>query len=180
MDKSENLVWLDLEMTGLDPEIDRIIEIATIVTDKNLNELAVGPVFAIHQSEVTMANMNAWCMKIHNQNGLAERVKKSTINESEAEQQTIEFLEQYINAGQSPLCGNSISQDRRFLYKYMPALQELLHYRNIDVSSIKELAKRWKPDLQNMKKQKSIHLALDDIRNSVNELRFYREHFIKI
>ncbi|PJE78944.1 Oligoribonuclease [invertebrate metagenome] len=179
MKKPDNLIWVDLEMTGLNPDQDRIIEIATIVTDKDLNELATGPVLAIYQTDDVLAGMNEWCVKTHGANGLTERVRQSTISERAAEQQTLTFLKQYVNPGQSPMCGNSIGQDRRFLYRYMPDLQKMFHYRNIDVSTLKELAKRWKPELLEKHEKKAAHLALDDIRESIEELRYYREHFIQ-
>lgn len=174
----DNLIWIDLEMTGLDPEKDRIIEIATIVTDSQLNTLAEGPVIAIHQSDELMDSMDEWCTKTHGENGLTARVKESRISEREAEQRTIEFLSHYIDKGCSPICGNTIGQDRRFLVKYMPELEAFFHYRNLDVSTLKELVKRWKPEIQSGLKKKGTHLALDDIRDSIEELKYYREHFI--
>jgi oligoribonuclease len=180
MKKSTNLIWLDLEMTGLDPDKDRIIEIATVVTDAHLNILAEGPVFAIHQEEALLAGMDAWNNKQHNQSGLVKRVLETTITEEEAEFQTLEFLKNYVSKGKSPMCGNSICQDRRFLYKYMPKLAAYFHYRNLDVSTLKELAKRWRPKLLDGVVKESKHLALDDIKDSIAELVYYRQHFINL
>ncbi len=179
-DKKNNLIWIDLEMTGLDPDSDVIIEIATIVTDAHLNVLAEGPVFAVHQSDETLAKMDDWCVRTHGASGLTERVRQSQVGEAEAERRTIEFLAQWVDNRASPMCGNSICQDRRFLYRYMPRLEAFFHYRNLDVSTVKELARRWKPDvLAGMNKQ-GAHLALDDIRESIAELKHYRERFFKL
>lgn len=175
-----NLVWIDLEMTGLDPEKEKIIEMATIVTDSELNMVAEGPVIAIHQPDSLLNAMDEWCTKTHGESGLTQRVKDSKVSEQEAEQATIEFLKQHVEPGKSPLCGNSIGQDRRFLVKYMPELEGFFHYRNLDVSTIKELARRWRPDVLAGVKKKGSHLALDDIRDSINELRHYRETFFKL
>ena len=175
-----NLIWIDLEMTGLDTQNDVIIEIATVVTDSELNTLAEGPVLAIHQSDEILNAMDDWNTKQHGSSGLTERVKNSTINEAEAERQTIEFLRQYVPANASPMCGNSICQDRRFLARCMPALENYFHYRNLDVSSLKELAKRWAPEIFKGFSKESSHLALDDIRDSIAELKYYREHLLKL
>ncbi|MEX0445025.1 oligoribonuclease [Xenorhabdus sp. SGI246] len=180
MSKSENnLIWIDLEMTGLDPERDRIIEIATIVTDSELNILAEGPVIAVHQSDEQLALMDDWNVRTHTASGLVERVKQSSFDEVEAEKATIAFLEQWVPAGKSPICGNSIGQDRRFLFRYMPELEKYFHYRYLDVSTLKELARRWKPELLAGLSKKNSHQALDDIRDSIAELVYYREHFIQ-
>ncbi|MCK2151025.1 MULTISPECIES: oligoribonuclease [Marinobacter] len=180
MAEGDRLVWIDLEMTGLDPEKERIIEMATIITDSELNVVAEGPVIAVHQPDSLLDAMDEWCTNTHGASGLTKRVKESTIDEAQAEQQTLEFLQQHLEAGKSPLCGNSIGQDRRFLVKYMPRLEGFFHYRNLDVSTIKELARRWRPDvLAGVKKQGS-HLALDDIRDSISELRHYRDTFFKL
>ena len=175
-----NLIWIDLEMTGLDPDKDVIIEIATVVTDANLNTIAEGPVFAVHQSDEVLAGMDEWNTRQHGGSGLTARVKASTIDSREAERQTIEFLRQYVPASTSPICGNSICQDRRFLYRHMPELERFFHYRNLDVSTVKELVRRWAPTLMNGFEKKGSHLALDDIRESIRELQYYREHFIKL
>lgn len=179
-DKMQNLVWLDLEMTGLDPDRDRIIEIATIVTDANLNVLAEGPVFAVHQSDELLAAMDEWCTNQHGRSGLTQRVRDSQVSEDQAQAETLQFLEQWVEPGQSPMCGNSICQDRRFLYRYMPALESFFHYRNLDVSTLKELARRWKPQaLEGFKKQ-ATHLAMDDIRESIAELKHYRYNLLAV
>ncbi|MDP1664964.1 MAG: oligoribonuclease [Methylobacter sp.] len=174
-----HLIWVDLEMTGLDPDNDLIIEIATIVTDENLNILAQGPVLAVHQSDAALAAMDEWNQHHHGQSGLIKRVKASTVDDAEAERQTLEFLRQWVPENTSPICGNSIGQDRRFLYRYMPKLEAYFHYRNIDVSTLKELAARWAPHVKDGFKKQSSHQALDDIIESIEELRYYREHFIK-
>jgi oligoribonuclease len=178
--KETNLVWIDLEMTGLNPDSDSIIEIATIVTDAHLNVLAEGPVFAIHQRDIVLNAMDEWNTKQHGGSGLVERVRRSTITEADAEAQTIEFLSRFVDPRKSPMCGNSICQDRRFLYRCMPKLEEFFHYRNLDVSTVKELARRWYPDLLLQFKKQSSHLALDDIRDSIAELRYYREYFFRM
>ena len=172
----DNLIWIDLEMTGLAPQTDRIIEIATIITDSQLNILAEGPVLAIHQDDATLAAMDDWNQKQHGASGLTARVRASTVTEREAEARTLEFLSLYVPKGQSPMCGNSICQDRRFLARWMPELEAYFHYRNLDVSTVKELARRWYPEkmLRGFSKT-SAHLALQDIRDSIEELRFYRE-----
>ena len=172
----QNLVWIDMEMTGLEPETDVVLEIATIVTDSNLNILAEGPLIAIHQSDEILNGMDAWCVETHGKSGLTERCRKSTTSEFEAVEQTIAFLQKYVPKGVSPLCGNTIGQDRRFMVKYMPELEEYFHYRSIDVSSIKELVRRWKPELLDGFHKKGVHLALDDIRESIAELVYYRQH----
>lgn len=176
----DNLIWVDLEMTGLDPETDVVIEIATIVTDKDLNILEEGPVIAIHQPDEVLDNMNEWCVVQHGKSGLTERVRQSTINEEQASELTLEFLRKWINEGKSPMCGNSICQDRRFMVKHMPKLEAYFHYRHIDVSTLKELARRWKPSILNGLSKGGAHLALDDIRESIEECRYYREHFIDL
>jgi len=176
---SGSLIWIDLEMTGLDPLADRIVEIATIVTDKNLEELAVGPVMAIYQKPSVLNSMDVWNTKQHTKSGLMDRVKNSSINEREAEQATLEFLEQYVPSNRSPICGNSICQDRRFLAHYMPELENYFHYRNLDVSTLKELAWRWYPDVAKGFSKESKHLALDDIRDSIEELKYYRQHLLQ-
>lgn len=176
----DNLIWIDLEMTGLNPERDRIIEIATLVTDANLNILAEGPVFAIHQSDEQLALMDEWNVTTHTGTGLVKRVKESTISEQEAEAKTIEFLSQWVPANCSPICGNSIGQDRRFLFRYMPALEAYFHYRYLDVSTLKELARRWKPEILDGFTKEGGHVALDDIKASVAELAYYRDHFIQL
>lgn len=175
---SKNLIWIDLEMTGLDPEKDRIIEIATVITDTHLNILAEGPVFAVHQSEERLAQMDEWNTKQHNKSGLVQRIRENSVSETVAEQATLEFCKQWVDKGKSPMCGNSICQDRRFLCRYMPELAAFFHYRNLDVSTLKELAKRWKPRIMSGAKKESKHLALDDIKESIEELVYYREHFI--
>lgn len=167
-------------MTGLDPDKEKIIEIATIVTDKDLNILAEGPVMAISQSHELMQSMDEWCTTHHGDSGLTQRVKESAVDELTAEKLTIEFLNEWIEPGLSPMCGNSVGQDRRFMVRYMPLLSDYFHYRNIDVSSLKELAKRWRPDMLNGFHKQNKHLALDDIRESIEELAYYREHFIKL
>lgn len=176
----QNLIWIDLEMTGLDPETHKIIEIATIVTDGELNILAEGPVLAIHQPESELLKMDEWCTTTHTNSGLVERVRQSQIDEQEAVRQTIAFLEQWVPKGQSPICGNSIGQDRRFLYRHMPELEAYFHYRYLDVSTIKELTRRWQPDILDGFSKKGSHLALDDIRESIAELRYYRNEVFKI
>ena len=178
--QQENLIWLDLEMTGLDPDNDLIIEIATVVTDKYLNVLATGPVMAIHQSDAVLAAMDDWNQEHHGKSGLIERVKASTVTEGDAMQQTLEFIEQWVPAGVSPMCGNSIGQDRRFLYRYMRPLEEYFHYRNLDVSTLKELARRWAPTVLDSFHKAESHQALEDVFESIGELKHYREHFIKI
>lgn len=180
MPEANYLVWIDLEMTGLDPEKERIIEIATIITDSELNTIEEGPVMAVHQSDGLLNSMDEWCTRTHGDSGLTQRVRDSRISEIDAEQQTIEFLQRYLEPGQSPLCGNSIGQDRRFLVKYMPELEAFFHYRNLDVSTVKELARRWRPEVLAGVQKKGSHLALDDIRDSIAELRHYREHFFKL
>ncbi|KTC87343.1 MULTISPECIES: oligoribonuclease [Legionella] len=180
MKNINNLIWIDLEMTGLLPEKDRIIEMATIVTDAHLNILAEGPVFAIRQDEALLAGMDEWNTRQHNQSGLVKRVLESTVTEAQAERQTIEFLKNYIDQGKSPMCGNSICLDRRFLYKYMPDLAAYFHYRNLDVTTLKELVKRWRPRLLQGVIKESKHLALDDIKDSIAELAYYRQHFINL
>jgi len=174
-----NLIWIDLEMTGLDPERDRIIEIATLVTDANLNILAEGPVMAVHQSDAQLALMDEWNVRTHTGSGLVDRVKASTFDDNAAQLKTIEFLRQWVPEGKSPICGNSVAQDRRFLFKYMPELESYFHYRYLDVSTLKELARRWKPEILSGFKKQNTHQALDDIRESVAELAYYREHFIQ-
>ena len=180
MSKSaDNLIWIDLEMTGLDTDHDLIIEIATIVTDSELKILAEGPVLALHQPEAVLGQMDEWNTRQHGQSGLLERVRASRCDAAEAERLTLAFLERFVAAGQSPMCGNSICQDRRFLHRLMPRLERYFHYRNLDVSTVKELSRRWAPELPAADKQ-SAHLALADIRDSINELRYYRKHAFKI
>lgn len=175
-----NLIWIDLEMTGLDPKRDRIIEIATLVTDANLNVLAEGPVMAVYQSDAQLGLMDEWNVRTHTGSGLVERVKASTFDENAAQQATIEFLKKWVPAGKSPICGNSVGQDRRFLFNYMPELESYFHYRYLDVSTLKELARRWKPEILAGFTKQGTHQALDDIRESVAELAYYREHFIQL
>jgi oligoribonuclease len=175
-----NLVWIDMEMTGLDSDNDRIIEVAAVVTDANLNVLAEGPVIAVHQSDATLDKMDAWNKGTHGRSGLIDRVKASTITEAQAEEQLIAFLKQWVPANKSPMCGNSICQDRRFMARGMPKLEAFFHYRNLDVSTLKELCRRWKPELASGFKKAQKHTALADIIESIEELRYYREHFIKL
>jgi oligoribonuclease len=172
-------VWIDLEMTGLNPDVDHIIEIATIVTDGQLNLVAEGPVIAIHQPEPVLAGMDDWNRRTHGESGLTDRVRRSTFNAIDAELQTLEFLHQHAQPGASPMCGNSICQDRRFLAREMPALEKFFHYRNLDVSTLKELARRWAPDVLAGLQKTSKHLALDDIRESIEELRYYRQRMFR-
>lgn len=176
----DNLIWIDLEMTGLDPDKEKIIEIATIVTDQNLNVLAEGPVFAVHQPQDVLDAMDEWCTTHHGNSGLTQRVIESNVSDKEAEAATIRFLEQWVPKGKSPMCGNSIGQDRRFLVRYMPDLHDYFHYRNLDVSTLKELVSRWKPQLTSGFSKKNVHLALEDIKESIDELAYYREHFINL
>jgi oligoribonuclease len=174
----DNLVWIDLEMTGLYPDTDRIIEIAVIVTDAQLTQRVEGPVFAIHQTDATLDAMDAWNKGTHGKSGLIDRVKASAVDEAQAEAQMIEFLKQYVPRGKSPMCGNSICQDRRFLARTMPKLEDFFHYRNLDVSTLKELAKRWKPEILAGFKKAQAHTALADITESIDELIYYREHLL--
>lgn len=177
---ANNLIWIDLEMTGLNPDTDRIIEIATVVTDGDLNVLAEGPVLAVHQSDERLAGMDEWNTNQHGSSGLTERVRASRIDEAEAQAETLAFLEQWVPAGVSPMCGNSICQDRRFLWNYMRELEVFFHYRNLDVSSFKEVARRWAPSVANSVVKSGTHLALDDVKESISELRLYKETFLKL
>ncbi len=179
MNRKENLIWIDLEMTGLNPDNDRIIEIATVVTDKELSVLAEGPVFAIHQPDAVLASMDEWNTRQHKLSGLTERVQASSFDTAHAERQTLEFLRQHCDQGASPMCGNSICQDRRFLIRHMPELAAFFHYRNLDVSTLKILAKLWMPEAGSRFEKQSVHLALADIHDSIRELRFYREQLFK-
>ena len=175
-----NLVWVDMEMTGLDPDTDRIIEIAVVVTDMHLNVLAEGPVFAIHQSDETLDKMDNWNKGTHGKSGLIDRVRASIVTEADAEVALIAFLKNFVPANKSPMCGNTICQDRRFMARGMPKLEAFFHYRNLDVSTLKELCRRWKPELASGFKKHQKHTALADIIESVEELKYYREHFIKL
>ncbi|MCZ6831674.1 MAG: oligoribonuclease [Gammaproteobacteria bacterium] len=179
MFSDQNLIWVDLEMTGLEPDADVIIEIATVVTDSELNSLAEGPVIALHQSEQRLGAMDEWNTTHHTRSGLVERVRQSADTETSASDQTIDFLQQYLPAGASPMCGNSICQDRRFMARHMPVLERYFHYRNLDVSTLKILAQRWRPELEQGFVKTGTHLALDDIRESIAELRYYRETLFK-
>ena len=175
---TNHLVWLDMEMTGLDPERERIIELAMIVTDSELNVLAESPSWAVHQSEALLDAMDAWNKGTHGRSGLIERVRASTLDEAAAETLALDFVRQYVPKGVSPLCGNTIGQDRRFMVRYMPQLESWFHYRNLDVSTLKELCKRWKPEVAKGFVKRSAHTALADIRESIEELKYYRQHFI--
>lgn len=177
---AQNLIWIDLEMTGLDTDQDRIIEIATIVTDEHLNILAEGPVLAIHQPDIVLNAMDEWNTRQHGQSGLVQRVRRSTLTAQDAEQQTLAFLKKWVDAKKSPMCGNSICQDRRFMHRLMPDLEQFFHYRNLDVSSVKELARRWRPEIMAGLKKDASHLAMDDVRDSIRELKYYREYFFRI
>jgi len=176
--EENNLIWIDLEMTGLEPQRDRIIEIATIVTDSELNILAEGPVCAIYQEEEVLAAMDSWNQTHHRESGLVDRVRCSQTSVEQAEQATLTFLQKYVAAGISPMCGNTICQDRRFLARWMPELEQYFHYRHLDVSTLKELARRWYPDVFNDLKKGNAHQALADIRESIEELRYYRQHIL--
>ena len=178
--KADNLIWIDLEMTGLDTMADRIIEIATIVTDPSLRLVAEGPVIAIHQDAAVLGAMDEWNRTTHGGTGLLQRVRDSRVTARDAESRTLDFLAQHAEAGASPMCGNSICQDRRFLAREMPALERFFHYRNLDVSTVKELARRWAPDVLAGVQKASTHLALDDIRESIIELQHYRRHFLRV
>jgi oligoribonuclease len=180
MNDVDNLVWIDLEMTGLDPGRDRILEIATVVTDKQLNILAEGPVIAIHQDEETLAAMDEWNTRQHGQSGLVERVRQTRVAEAEAELATLTFLARHAEPGASPMCGNSICQDRRFLARWMPDLEGFFHYRNLDVSTLKELARRWAPEVANGFRKESRHMALADIHDSIEELQYYQQHLFRL
>jgi oligoribonuclease len=177
---AENLIWIDLEMTGLDPERDRIIEIATVVTDAELRVLAEGPVLAVHQPDAVLEEMDEWNTSHHGNSGLVERVRASAIDEDTAQQLTLEFLQRHVGARQSPMCGNSVCQDRRFLARWMPGLEAYFHYRNLDVSTVKELCRRWSPLVAQGVVKNAAHRALDDIRESIEELAYYRSHFIRM
>jgi oligoribonuclease len=176
----QNLIWLDCEMTGLDPEVDRLIEIAVIVTGADLSPRIEGPVLVIHQSDEQLDKMDAWNKGTHGRSGLIDKVKASTVTEAQAEQQVLAFVAKYAPKGSTPMCGNSISQDRRFLVKYMPKLEAFFHYRNVDVSTLKELAKRWRPEVYTSFKKQQKHTALADVHESIDELAHYREHFLKL
>ena len=174
---SESLIWVDMEMSGLKPESDRILEIALVITDANLNLLATAPVYVVHQSDAVLDGMDSWNTGTHSKSGLIDKVKASTFDEVMVEQAAIDFLKQYLKAGVSPMCGNSICQDRRFMARYMPKLEAFFHYRNVDVSTIKELAKRWQPNLMKGFTKQQAHSALADILESIEELKYYREKF---
>jgi oligoribonuclease len=175
-----HLVWLDMEMTGLEPDKERIIELACVVTDQNLEAVAESPVMVVHQADAVLNAMDAWNKGTHGKSGLIDKVKASTLDEETAQTQMVAFLRQYVPSGKSPLCGNSVHQDRRFMFKYMPRLEEFFHYRNLDVSTLKELAKRWRPDVYKSFEKNSKHQALDDIYDSISELKHYREHFLRL
>jgi oligoribonuclease len=176
----QNLVWIDCEMTGLDPEVDRLIEIAVIVTGADLTPRIEGPVLVIHQSDAQLDKMDAWNKGTHGRSGLIDKVKASTVTEAQAEQQVLDFIARYVPKRSAPMCGNSISQDRRFLVKYMPKLEAFFHYRNVDVSTLKELAKRWRPDVCDAFKKQQKHTALADVHESIDELAHYRQTFLKL
>jgi oligoribonuclease len=180
MRNASNLIWVDMEMTGLDPDRDAVIEIATIVTDTDLNTLAEGPVIAVHQSDAKLRAMDEWNTTHHTRSGLVDRVKASAYDEQRTAQETIDFLQQWVPAGASPMCGNTICQDRRFMARHLPELEAFFHYRNLDVSTLKILMQRWRPELEAGFVKTATHLALDDIRESINEMRYYREHFLKL
>ena len=180
MQNASNLIWVDMEMTGLDPDNDMVIEIATIVTDTNLETLAEGPVIAVHQSDAKLHAMDEWNTTHHTRSGLVDRVKASDYDEQRAAQETIAFLEQWAPRGASPMCGNTICQDRRFMARHLPQLESFFHYRNLDVSTLKILMQRWRPELEAGFVKTGTHQALDDIRESINEMRYYREHFLKL
>ena len=180
MKSPHNLCWLDMEMTGLNPDTDKIIEIAMIITDSDLNVLAQSPVYAVHQSDEILNAMDKWCTDTHTRTGLVERVCQSTFNEAQVERELIAFMEEWLPKNSTPMCGNTIHQDRRFMVRHMPELEAYFHYRNLDVSTLKELAKRWHPEVYRGVTKKGSHKALDDILESIEELKYYREHFLKL